>query len=218
MSLDSVLWYCIGILFGIAIGGGFVCDDANAANMPDPRIDVAATGIASKPIRAHCEGDEAVWANMAGEAFPGVNPFQIAGYTFLQTPVIYIAPRVCRPLHDALQHGVEEAGVSPLGLALSTLAHESVHQRGIVNEAVTECLARKEVRDLAVGFLRIPETAPFLKRVIVKKRIKVGGRWFTIKVPKLVTAQKPNPLLAKVLTWARVWSLSKPPAYQGGVC
>src|SRR5438105_1244047 len=104
---------------------------STAANDPSAVFDNAATFIAGHPVTVNCETDWSAWiANGSSED---------SGYTVIGTPIIYVGPRECETLHALIQD--MDVGAYYASSALLTLAHESVHQRGISDEGVTDCTA-----------------------------------------------------------------------------
>lgn len=187
---------------------------ASEASAHHPVISSIASSIAGKPVVVKCETDNVAWANQIAYVFPASHPDRIYGYTRLVENVIYLSPRVCLPLDQALDFGYKDTGLIPLALSLSTLAHESYHQKGIVNEAQTECLANKRVRSLATQYLRVPATVTTRKIVYVYKTIK-GLR---IRVPVVKNVVSTNPELGRLDYWVSRWHSVKPIEYKGGVC
>jgi hypothetical protein len=198
--LDAVV--LLLILYAVLFPQG-----AHAANQPHWKLDAAVTAVAGKPVAAFCEVDSEHWADRIRTNFgPAQSPSLLLGYTLLSNPIVYLSPRVCIALKQALERGITLAGAYPVSLALNTLAHEAVHQRGVINEAVTECLANRYVRTLAVAHFGVPV------KVTVKRIVRVSGRLVTR------TVMVANPLLTRLTELAKYWTSTKPAQYRGGVC
>jgi hypothetical protein len=180
---------------------------ASAANQPDPRLDAAASLVAGHPISVYCENDWATWlANTSG---PGES-----GFTVIGTPVVYVDPQVCLTLQIML-HG-DDAGSVYGSQALLTLAHESVHQRGITDEGVTDCTALPFVPQLATKFFGIPATVQQTVTATRTILVRIGSKSKRISVTYTKEAIVPNPFLTTLATQAELWHRASPPEYQGG--
>ena len=66
---------------------------ATAANQPHPVFDAAASSVAGKPLTVWCEMDGAEWDRQLNEA--GRQGWQAFGFTYPDTPVVYMSPLVC---------------------------------------------------------------------------------------------------------------------------
>lgn len=200
------------LLLLIALVLGFA-PTAAAANQPHPTLDAVASEVAEKPVSAWCEMDLAAWTNMAASA--GL-PAWAGGYTYPSTPTVYIAPQHCSTLRVALNNGVETAGAYWFSGALLTLAHESVHQRGILDEQLADCTALALVGTLATKHFGVTPTVTIKEPRSVSRTVvrRVRGVVVRLKVRDvvMVSATRPNPLLAQIGGWAAGWhSLSGPP-------
>jgi hypothetical protein len=94
------------------------------------RFTAEAARIAGRPVRVVC--DEAY-------AFTGVGS-DAAGVAFIPRALAYLEPSVCRSLYRI----TFERKLGPrddAAFAITVLAHEAVHLRGVRNEAETECQA-----------------------------------------------------------------------------
>lgn len=173
-----------------------VSGTARAQNVPDPRLDAAASSIAGHPVTVWCELDWSAWLQMS-QGQPDAQ-----GFTRIGTPIVYVDPEVCVELH-ALLNG-EDVGAYFAAEGLLTLAHESVHQRGITSESAADCTALSLVKSLAVKDLNVPAKVrqTYLRRV--------RRRW--VRKHRLVT----NPWLSRLYKDAARWHEAKPAAYQGG--
>jgi hypothetical protein len=94
------------------------------------RFTAEATRIAGRPVRVVC--DEAY-------AFTGVGS-DAAGVAFIPRALAYLEPSVCRSLYRiAIERKLGSR--DDAAFAITVLAHEAVHLRGVRNEAETECQA-----------------------------------------------------------------------------
>lgn len=97
------------------------------------RYSAEATRIAGRPVRVLCD---------TGYAFTGTGS-DAAGVAFIPRGLAYLEPTVCRSLYRvAFQHRL--GGRDDAGFAITVLAHEAVHLRGVTNEAIAECYALQE--------------------------------------------------------------------------
>jgi hypothetical protein len=187
---------------------------AGAANSPHPKFDGVATQVAGKPVSVHCETNEYQWRYWE-------NGSLLHGFTYLSTPVVYIAPKHCHTLHYALTYGYREVGVTYLSDAIATLVHEAVHQRGIRDECQTEKLAQSLVMSVAeqtFGLSQKVSEARYSTKTVTKVvRRKIAGKWRSIKVPTQVMTsamvQVPNPDYARFQAWALAWHKALPAEY-----
>jgi hypothetical protein len=181
---------------------------------PDGQLDAAASSVAGHPITVWCESSWGNWIHAGDNA--GMDFSFVFGFTYIGTPVIYINPTECLTLHALVNN--EWVGSFEASIALLTLAHESVHQRGIADEGQAECTALPLVAGLAENYFGFPATIPDKKVVnytkTVAKRIKGKTYRFKVRSQKVVTVQIPDPFLAAVQADAVRWHKTLPPAYQ----
>jgi hypothetical protein len=187
---------------------------ALGAESPHPSLDAIATSIAGKPVHVWCELNETEWDALAQRAGFG-HGYLISGVTFFDEPVVYVSPQLCATLHTGLDSG-DEVGPFWLSFAILTLAHESIHQRGVRDEGEADCTALTMVRDLAVNWFHYPKTVrvPSLRTVyktVVRKKMRIR-----VKTQQVVWKQVPNPRLESLYQWALRWHRNSGPAYQGG--
>lgn len=107
-----------------------------------PRLALAASFVAGKPVTVMCANTQYDWQQYGGTS----NEFGLA------TPgdnVIKLAPDVCRFLLAKI--------VTPngFGSSLLVLTHEAIHARGESDEGVTDCAAVHEMPRVAVKFFRV---------------------------------------------------------------
>ena len=99
----------------------------------EKRFSAEAGRIAGRPVRVICDSDY---------AFTGVGS-DAAGIAFIPRGLAYLEPTVCRSLYRvAFEHRVGNR--DDVAFALTVLAHEATHLRGVRNEAETECYALQE--------------------------------------------------------------------------
>lgn len=114
--------------------------DAGWASVPaaermraERRFTAESARIARRPVIVRCDD---------GYAFTGVGS-DAAGVAFIPRALAYLEPSVCRSLYRiTFEHRV--GARDDAAFAVTVLAHEAVHLRGIRNEAVTECYAIQE--------------------------------------------------------------------------
>ena len=178
---------------------------ARAGNNPSPVLDAAATYVAGHPVSVWCETSWSDWLKEASQA--GVS--DAGAFTRVGTPVVYVAPDVCEELHALV--GKEDVGTFFAADAILTLTHEAVHQRGITDEAQTDCTALSMVSQMATTFFGITKTVAQQRIVYAYKRY-AGKR---IRVPTLVTKYVANTYLARLVKDATRWHAAKPQQYHG---
>lgn len=176
-------------LVGALAGAG----TASGWNAATPRLDAIATYVAGHPVTVWCETDPATWIEMLGSSPEMAN---VLGFTQLDEPTVYVNPTDCRILRLA-SFGYDQAdtGLFYLARAIRDLVHESVHQRGIADEGITDCTALAAMPAVAVRFFG------FHRTTLVKR----GDR--RVRVP--------DPALARLMDWAHAWHEESPSQYQG---
>lgn len=171
----------------------------------DTRLDAVASAVAGHPVVAVCADNDHEWVSWEDQSAGGA---ELDGFTQITVgPNIYLAPRICNTLEADLQNGPSAVGDYWLGLAIKTIIHESVHQRGITDESVTDCTALTLVKQYAVSSFGFAPTVT--RQVIASKKVK-GKRVLYVKQ---VTV--PNPALADLYAWALAWHRALPANYQG---
>jgi hypothetical protein len=188
---------------------------SKSSNWPLAQLDAASSAVAGHPVQVWCEGSWGDWIHLGDSV--GVDFGTVFGFTNLDDPVIYINPDKCETLHALVSN--YDVGTYHASIAILTLAHESVHQRGISDEGVTDCTALPLVPDLAVNYFGYPETVAQTKIVSYTKTVvkRVNGKRVTIKVraQKAVKVTVANPELAWLAEDALAWHRSLPAEYQG---
>lgn len=112
-----------------------------------------AARIAGHPVTVRCDD---------GYAFTGVGS-DAAGVAFIPRALSYIEPGICRSLYRVLSEG-RVGSREATAFAISVLAHEATHLRGVRNEAETECFALQEGVELGRRLGLDPATARSLMR------------------------------------------------------
>lgn len=121
---------------------------ADAANVATPKMRAVASWAAGKPIDVWCENDETEWTRLSASVGFSVPPS--GGYALLGTPNIYLSPSTCRRLSGG-PNGTR------FSIGLSTLLHESAHQRwNTRDEALAECAARVLLYSALNRFWKVP--------------------------------------------------------------
>lgn len=197
---------------------------AAAANRPNSIFDLAASEVAGKPVSVWCENSWVAWIQMRQAA--GLSP-EGTGFTRAGgAPIVYLSPEICFSLYSLLAR--ESIGTYHAARALLVLAHEAVHQRGIVNEGEADCTALPLLPGLAVRHFGVAETIaePYTVKnsrwLTLTRTVKIDGR--RVKLSRRVkvtsttvaTRQVANPWLARLATDAHRWHASSPAEYQGG--
>lgn len=192
---------------------------STASNWPDSRLDAVATSVAGHPVSVWCESSDQDWVSAEQE----IGSPDLDGFTFqgMATPTVFVAPHVCATLHYILQFGYQATGLLWDAEAIETLIHESVHQRGITDEAVTDCTAMPLVEGYAISSFGFPAmvTQTTYRAVSKSVRVKTGRTFktthYTTTVP--VTSTVRNPDLDVLGQFVQAWHKALPAQYQG-VC
>jgi hypothetical protein len=122
------------------------------------RAAAVATAMTNRPIHVVCPGP--IRKRFMYEINEGSVMFDADGVPVSETR---LSASTCAGLRDALDHAPAlqlsclSAGTCPgaeerVAQALAVLAHEIVHLRGVMDEAVTECQARGRVARVAAAF------------------------------------------------------------------
>jgi hypothetical protein len=192
----------LAILFSALVWALIGVAVAKAAEYQDPRLDAVASSVAGHPITAHCYQGAGEWN--ATEVQSGLT-FETDGFTFVgRDQYVNLAPRVCDTLEALLKLGPDAVGPFWAGLAIKVLIHESVHQRGITDEGVTDCAALALVKQYAVSSFGYAAT---VKQTVYRK-LKNGTYRRTVRTV-------PNPQLAALYASALAWHRALPASYQG---
>lgn len=173
------------------------------ASYGDARLNAVASAVAGHPVVVSCGSGAGEWSNTEKSA--GLT-FEVDGFTTAsQSNVIYLAPRICDTLEADFTAGPNAVGDFWNGLAIKTIIHESVHQRGVLDESVTDCTALSLVQTYAPSF---GYAKTITQKVIASKLVK-GKRVLYVK---LVTVT--NPALARLQFEAKAWHDVLPPSYR----
>jgi len=132
---------------------GWTSVSASDRARAEKRFTAEAGRIAGRPVKVICDSDY---------AFTGVGS-DAAGIAFIPRGLAYLEPTVCRSLYRvAFEH--EVGNRDDTAFAITVLAHEATHLRGVRNEAQTECYALQEGVGLGVRLGLARSTAGALMR------------------------------------------------------
>jgi hypothetical protein len=204
------------LMLGFVIAGCLaMAAPAVAGNWQDTRLDSAASQVAGHPVQVWCES---TWTDWIHEGDYLREDFGLVrGVTWISYPTVYINPTECETLHALL--GGEHIDTYHASLAIQVLAHESVHQRGISDEGVTDCTALPLVPQLAIDYFGIPTTVTdtYLKTVRKKVTVRAKGRTYVryVTVQRQATRLVANPYLTGLAQDALRWHRTLPAEYQG---
>jgi hypothetical protein len=119
----------------------------------ESRLSSAAESIARRRVTIRCDNSY---------SFTGVGS-DAAGVAFPRQALAYLEPTVCRSLYD-LSFAGKLGTRDGAAWALTVLAHEATHLRGIQDEARTECFALQEGAALGERLGLAPAVARALMR------------------------------------------------------
>jgi hypothetical protein len=198
------------------------------------------------------EDDATEWASFFA---PGTDAQNILGFVLLSYPPLYhqviLSPFVYTAFNSWLTTSTPVGNEFNFAVAVMTLVHESFHWRLMSGDesAVNACALKFFGAYLAKDF-NVPTTitqttteqvavttqvrVPTLKTKLVKKRVKVKGKWVTRSVrkkvtvyvtkttttyePRTVTSTVANPLYATLTADANLFYSQQPPPYNAGTC
>lgn len=113
--------------------GGWPALSTSARRQAEQRFTAEAARIAGHPVVVRCDDSY---------SFTGVGS-DAAGVAFIPRSSAYLEPSVCRSLYRiAFEHRLGPR--DDAAFAITVLAHEATHLRGVINEANTECFAVQE--------------------------------------------------------------------------
>ena len=128
---------------------------STAAAAPDGfresvRLSPIVQALSTPEAKVYCALTPASWrdANLGNLRWASLN-----GKVRLAENAMYLAPWSCRPL-ELWKRG-KVVPLADVGRALLTLAHETVHLRGIYDERTAECTALSELRSVARTYFGI---------------------------------------------------------------
>jgi hypothetical protein len=199
------------VVTGLAL---FTAGTASAA-VTHPKLNAIASQFAGRPVSVSCELSDYDWDIRDG--WYGVYGF----YYPPEADWVFLSPAACAPLLTALNAGIKDAGLSPLGLGLLVLLHESFHARGFVNEAQTEACAMRSLPEELSAFGIGPTKTVAIKQLRYRvHRRKVGKRVIRFRTSRVVTVYRTvaNDDHSRILDWAAQWHAEAPPEYQNGTC
>jgi hypothetical protein len=137
-SLPVIVVLVIGIgLFAYAYrvdrNAGWPSVSAAHQAQAERRFTAESARIAGRPVTVQCD-DEYAFTGVGSDA---------AGVAFISRGLAFLQPSICRSLYRiAFEHQVGDR--DDAAFAITVLAHEATHLRGIHNEAETECYALQE--------------------------------------------------------------------------
>ena len=122
-------------------------DGATSVSRVEPRFGRVASSLAGKSAQVRC-WSPLDWARINGDLISHGGAREsldyVSGFYWPTNGRIHLDPTACAGLVDLTYRGLRpDRGrvLVRIALAVDTLAHESMHRRGFVNEAVTECYA-----------------------------------------------------------------------------
>lgn len=126
-----VPWVSVGLLLAIAVvAGGF----ALRHQLLERRLSRVASELAGRKVAVRCESYTATFVDPFVE--PGYVPFEDGRPARVTT----VKPDVCRQLASYLRSSKRDPTPEQV-FAVHLLSHESMHLRGILDEAQAECAA-----------------------------------------------------------------------------
>lgn len=192
-------WILPGVLIGVVTFALVFVSAARAAGQ-DSRINAVASAVAGHPVIVSCATTTHEWAQFEDTA--GLT-FETDGFTFASRDnVVFLAPRICETLLADFQYGPTLVGDYMNALALRVLIHESVHQRGVTDESMTDCTALTLVEHYALSF-------GYAAKVTSVSYVRVKDGHYR-RVVKVV----PNPALERLYTQALASHRLLPASYQ----
>lgn len=182
---------------------------AHAANLPDPRLDAAASSAAGHPVAVWCETDPSAWLGLQQQyAAPGAGAFtEIGGST------VFLGPDYCSTLRFYL--GDPGVATVPEGAALLVLLHEASHAAGVVDEHAADCRALPLVAGYAESLLGVAPEVTRLRRRTVSTVVRVRGRRLVRRTTVATPQTVPNPQLGLIVAEAQAWHDAEPGRYRG---
>ncbi len=165
---------------------------AHGTNAPNTTLDSIASEVAGHTAQVWCEQDATEWDSLTTEV--GLSPF-VAGFTnYSASNVVYLSPAMCSYLLYGLQ--VAPTYRPEAAQALEVLLHESVHQRGVLDEWQTDCTALSLLRQYVASAFRLPETITKTYYTTRVYYVRIHGKRVKRVVRVRHTVVLPNPALA----------------------
>lgn len=119
-------------------------------------LEPAAGYVAGKPVEVWCAAATSGWrAFVTAKLGAGT---LANGWTVAGTSSIYLSADVCPPLRGALRG--EPQYVPALAATIEAITHEAIHDRGELDEGVTDCDAMHEMPGVAVRFFHVKPGRP----------------------------------------------------------
>jgi hypothetical protein len=144
--------------------------DVRTGSYRDPALTQVATAVAGKPVQALCWSPRD-WRGVAvEEAAVYADTLDLAdlGWAMIGGSQINLSPGTCEKFEQIVRFDDADLRGRPYywGWALTTIAHEAGHARGIENEAETECFAIQHIADAAFDFGFTYATGRILARAV----------------------------------------------------
>lgn len=180
-------------------------------------VDALASEVAGKPVSVHCETNADTWRELVNQNFePDPISNMIAGFTNLREAKVFLGPQICQALIQAERFGAVNAGLLPFSLAILTLVHETIHQRGITDENQTSCAAKKETPAIAEKYYGIKQYVFQTKLVPAFKVVRVAGKSVRVKTMASKRVRVLNPQYVALVTYIGLWHNELPEGYRKG--
>lgn len=178
---------------------------APAADNPSPVLDRIASQIAGHDVHVYCEGDPNAWDG--GSAWGYTEPPDV-------DHIVHLHPWICSTLHDRIDG--KPVALNAIAMAMHTLTHESIHQRGGVyadcNGVDESCEGRTDCEALQEDDATSAEFG-YPKNIVTKthRRVRRHHHWRVITIVKT----QPNNDLNLIEWYQRQMHDSLPPQYHG---
>lgn len=146
----------LALLLVSVLGGGVFAFEHERTTHLEHRLAAVAQTIAQRPVGVHCQGVAGEMLDVTSEA--GTVEFDASGRpadrTELKRGVCVALARFPKDVRtsgfDCMVHDLPcSRRIDEDAFAVHTLAHESWHLRGVLDEAKTECLALQTVGDVS---------------------------------------------------------------------
>lgn len=107
------------------------------------RLEPAVSHVARQPAAVACARTIVPWATQVA-ATGGGDPRLIGGYALVDERAVHLAPWTCQQLEGWLR-GKNVPTIKQFAGSALALVHEAIHLRGVMDEAVTQCTALREL-------------------------------------------------------------------------
>jgi hypothetical protein len=133
----------------------------------EDRASAAASAVAGRPVRVHCPGQ------LRRRFLAEINDGEVQFTDGVPADETRLTARVCDGLGRLLDQGATldlrclqldacSADDTSVAYGVAVLTHESVHMRGVMDEAVTECQAVRRAASVARALGASAEAAAFI--------------------------------------------------------